>query len=388
MIMRPVDCVLNSLDTQLAKLDVVRALDQSEVQNIAFHRRREGYLRRKIEQLEERKAFLSSAVSDGADPTQTPPSKIGGRPRSSQSNVLRDAIEEDPTNPRGVEIDTTNPYGLSISDEISKLEQDIATTKSKYAGQYGPGGENELYNEKTGEGLIQKSQQPRQNVIGDARGSLRDARQGLASGLYELRGQILNGRRMVNDTLSNMRDELQRLIQGRAATSEEMVEGARNIQRVARLIGVVKTLIRLANKGKLCENSNSDPSIALGSFLTANRGTQQSNNYYNVYVGQNSDGNSSLLVAPSDAVLELTDPETDEITQLSNLDEIDKLNNDGIPKDLGNITDKKIVATVPELGIEVPVSIVEFDLCKNSNLSTQPNLDMIQQWAVNAGFSV
>lgn len=383
MIMGPVDCIINSLDNQLSKLDVERALDVAEIQNIGYHRKRERYLRNKIEQLEERRSYLGELKQNPDSPTSgnRPPPQIVGGYKGLKSYDLANKFDN-AAEPSEKENRNLFSGSVTINEEISTIDDDLAVAKAKYQQQYGEGGENDLAE------LIRESQTPRPNVIGNTRGALRDARQGLSSSLYELRNQALNGRRMVNDTLTVMRDELQRLIFGRAATSAEMMEGARNTQRIARLIGVVNTLIKLANNKNICENSNGDPSVALGSFLTANSGTEQNNNYYNVYVGQNDGGEQSLLIAPSDAVLELADPETDEITQLDNLDEINKLNSDGIPKDVGNITDKKVTATVTDLGFQVPVSVIEFNLCRGSNLSTDADVSKIEQWAVSAGFSI
>lgn len=377
MIMRPVDCVLNSLDTQLSKIDGERALDLASIQNIAYHRRREGYLRRKKEDLRSRRAFLTSIVDKGANPLEAPPQKIGGEPRSSQSNVLRDAIEEKPESNKFFELEFSSPVSRTISEELERLDSDISETDQKWQE------EAAILNKEI---KLNRTQNP--SIAGQARSSIRDVRRGISSSLYELREQVLNSRKMMNDTLTVMSGELQRLIAGRAATSEEMVENARNIQKLARLIGFVKSLIKLANGCGLCKNSNGDPSVALGSFLTANKGTEPSNNYYNVYIGKNVKGDKSLLIASSDAVLELSDPETENITQLNNLAEINKLNNDGIPKDLGDITDKKIMATIPELGVQAPVSIIKFDLCNNSNLSTEPDIEKIQSWASSAGFNI
>jgi len=382
MIMGPVDCIINSLDNQLAKLDVKRALDVAEIQNISYHRKRERYLRNKKEQLEERRSYLSELKQNPDEPLSgnRPPPQIVGGYKGQKSYDLANKFDNaaEPSEKQSPGIFSA----VTINEEIATIDDDLADVKAKYQTEYGEGGENNLTE------LIRESQVSSPNVLGKTKGALRNARQGLSSSLYELRNQALNGRRMVNDTLTVMRDELQRLIFGRAATSGEMMEGARNIQRIARLIGVVNTLIKLANNKNICENSNGDPSVALGSFLTANSGTEQKNNYYNVYVGQNDGGEQSLLIAPSDAVLELADPETDEITQLDNLDEIKKLNSDGIPKDVGDITDKKVTATVTDLGFQVPVSVIEFNLCRGSNLSTDADVSKIEQWAVSAGFSV
>lgn len=388
MIMAPIDCITNALDTTLAKLDVQRAVSTASTANISFHRKREGYLRRKIEQLEERRSYLKELKNDGADGDSPPTQRIGGRPRSSHSdsngrtNPLRDALEESPATGQAPKFETSIFGTKTINEEISRLDDDISDASQKYNKEYGEKGENNLTK------VIKENQIPSATVIGNARGAVRDARQGISSSLYELRSQILNGRRMVNDTLRILREELQRLIFGRAASSEEMMEGLRNIQRVARLIGIVKTLIKLAKGGKLCDNSNGDPSVALGSFLTANKGTNQTNSYYNVYIGQNDNGDDSLLIAPSDAVLEIEDPEADGLVQLDNLDEIDKLNRDGIPKDIGNITDKRITATTTDLGFKTPVSVIEFNLCNNSAFSTEADISKIESWAVSAGFSI
>lgn len=384
MIMKPIDCVLNSLDTQLAKLDIERALSQNDVQEIASQRRREGYLRRKCEQLRERRAFLLGV----ADRNAPPPQVIGGRPRASipsdgtgatTRGALDGILGTEPDSRRHKQVKFRVPGAVTTQEEINTLDTDIEACELDYEAEFGEGGENNITD------LLKNKRDPKASTVRGLRNELSGFRNSLGSSLYELRNQILNGRRMVNDTLKVMRDELQRLIAGRAASSEEMLEGARNLQRIARLIGVVKTLMKLANKGKLCENNNNDPSIALGSFLTANRGTNTNNNYYNVFVGDNVDGERSLLIAPSDAVLELADEESDQITQLTDLDEINKLNRDGLPKELGDISNKRVTAVSSDLGVQVPVSLIAFDLCRNTDFSTQADIDRIQKWAVDAG---
>lgn len=386
LIMRPIDCIINNLDTILSRLDVQRGLDQAEVANISFHRKREGYLRRKIEQLEERRSFLNSQKAAGVSGTEAPKYKIGGRPRGNDGAEL-DALlgNEGADSPRYPQMEITGlPGSVTIDEELGRINEDLEKARSEYRSEYGENGSNNISE------LIRESQTPPPALLqqlGQGRGKLRDVRNGIASGLYELRGQALNGRRMINDTLRVVREEINRLVSGRAATSTEMLEGVRNIQRVSRLIGLCRVMLKIANGQNICDNSNNDPSVALGSFLTANKSVTPNDGYYNVYIGQRN-GENQLLIAPSGAELEVAAAESDDITQLTNLDEINKLNADGIPGELGDITDKKITGKVQDLGVEVPVTVVEFDLCTNKDFSGNPRIDDIESWAVNAGFNL
>lgn len=401
MIIGPVDCIIGALDKQLVKLDVQNSLRQADIKDIGYHNRREGTLRRKIEQLEDRKSDLEDMIRKGSDANKTPPINIGGTPRSSQSNPLRDVIDpalgNDPNSYREPAINVQLPFGQSIQSEINHIDNElngINGLKKKYAKDYGKDG---TYNIAK---LNKEANKPDPTVINGVRQNLAEGRKALSSSLYELKNKALLGRNMINDTLKAIQGELQRILFGRAATAEEQMAAALELQKIARLIGIInvlinlKTIARLAINGKLCNNDKQDPSLALGSFLQAMKGngTEQTHSFYKA-TGYNGDGfgtgnapRDTLIIAPSDAVLELTDPETEQITLLDNLDEIAKLNNNGSLFDLGNIADKKITART-NLG-EAPVSIVEFDLCTNKDFSTKPDLDKIKNWANNAGLNI
>lgn len=386
LIMRPVDCVLNSLDTQLSKLDVQRAFDKQEIHQINYHRKKERHYRYQIEQLKERKDYLESLKGSDYSGGDTPPVKVGGQTRATQSNFLRDIIESNPESSRAKQFEGKPPSALtrSIDSEIEVLDKEISTLDTKHKKA-----------EEKVLGLVkgQASQDDPSNASvarkvlgapGKAKEGLRGFRNSFGSSLYELRNQILNVKKIMNDTLAITRDEIQRIIMGRAATSEDMMEAARNIQRISRIIGIVRVVQKLAKTGKMCDNNNNDPSAALGSFLSAARGTNKNENYYNVYSGT-IDGDSTLLIAPSDAVLELEDAEG--VRNIDDLSEIRKLNKDGLVKDLGDISATKVTAVSPDLGTRKPATIVEFDLCKNSNFSTQPTANAIKGWATDAGLN-
>jgi len=340
--------------------------------------------------------------------TSSPPKIIGGQPRSSTTNPVRNLLEKDPSTSRAVSYSFTSS-SVTTNEEIKKIDDDLKVLKAEYNGQYGPEANNNIAKmiKSAEENRLDKEQKKKEEG-GDTRDKLREFRSDLYSSLQELRVQILNARRMMNDTLTAMKDELQRLILGRAATSEDLLAGLANIQKISRMIGVVKTLISLANKGKLCDNSNNDPSVAMGSFLAAHQTRTQTGSsagsggsYYNVYTGITADGEKSLLIAPSDTELELIDPEAGGIggdvvnpetqgvrlAQASNLDEVERMNRAGLPQDIGEISSKRVVAKSRELGTTVPVAIIGLDLCKNSQISTGNDVSKIKSWAADAGLT-
>jgi len=420
-IMQPVDCVLNALDTQLAKLDINKAIDKMEVRNIIEHRRKEGAMRRELEQLKEREAYLKEAREErGGD---SPPPRILGGIR------LETDSETGEQKKNGIDVTHLMNMGgnryLTIDQELRKIKSDIRKLTTKYKSEYGDKGSNNI------EKMIKKSQDPYKSsarkataVPGKAKDALQQFRTSFSDGLQELRVKILNGKRMVNDTLTMISEELMRLILGRASTSEGMINGLYEIQKTIRLISLVSTLIKLAEKGKLCKNRGSgntdgDPSAIIGNYLMARSSSGKQGNYNNIYEANDSTGNKFLLVTPPDSTLKIygnsendsenlltkkttsidgsgnsigysknasslkngTDKNGVLIKQLSDTDEIKKLNSQGIMKNIGDITDKKIVAFVPDLGVEVPVQAVVIKECSKMSYPTKETTSKIEKWA-------
>jgi hypothetical protein len=270
-------------------------------------------------------------------------------------------------------------YSPSRQEELARIEEELSLIGDRN------GGEIAALNRRVEE---LRADQPRPSLIsavGEQRQNLRGFRNTLGKSLQELRVQVIRGKNMINDTADNMRKELTRLITGRAATSEEMLQGAMELQRLARMVGIVQTMIRLVNGGKLCDNGN-DPNVALGNFLTArsNSGTANGGNPA-FYRGTDDNGSPVLLVTTSDAELSLVDDNNDESKPLENLDEVSRLNAQGVAPDIGSIAQKRVSATSQPLGVEVPVAVVPFNLCGETSASTSETVDNIKQWASNLG---
>lgn len=380
LIMAPVDCVLSSLDVQLAKLDVKDALNKERIREYSELRNRESFYYKKLTDLKDRKAYLENLISNGRSENSSPPVTIGGTPRS--SNADDNDVER---------YFSVSGYSLfpkkSIKEELVSINREIEEINNKdLVGVQKEIEENRSSrnNESVWNDIV--------SGVGGARESLRDFRGSLSTSLVELRGQILNGRKMINDTLKLHLEELERMVLGRAATSGEILNGAKEVQKLARLISIVRTLIELGKYGKLCNNNNNDPNQALGSFLSAN--SAQGRPSYNIYKGTGEDG-EVLLIANSDSQLEVTDKEnilsgdsnSTGKTVYDNLDEIMKLNANGIAQDIGDVSTKDIKAFSKDLNVETKVTIMKFDLCNNSNFSTKPDVESIKNWAINAGLN-
>jgi hypothetical protein len=362
LILGPIDCVIDSLDAQLAKLDVGRALDAGDRAelNQVLNRRRQ--LEAKRNGLIERRNYLLETNDQGQyanEPSAYQITDLRGRPSQQRLEL--------------------GSYSPSRQEELARIEEELSLIGDRN------GGEIAALNRRVEE---LRADQPRPSLIsavGEQRQNLRGFRNTLGKSLQELRVQVIRGKNMINDTADNMRKELTRLITGRAATSEEMLQGAMELQRLARMVGIVQTMIRLVNGGKLCDNGN-DPNVALGNFLTArsNSGTANGGNPA-FYRGTDDNGSPVLLVTTSDAELSLVDDNNDESKPLENLDEVSRLNAQGVAPDIGSIAQKRVSATSQPLGVEVPVAVVPFNLCGETSASTSETVDNIKQWASNLG---
>jgi hypothetical protein len=374
LILGPIDCIIDSLDSQLAKLDVDRALDRGRRAELTRVIRQRNALDRRRASLTDRLNYLVQ-INDK--------NEYVNDPSSYQVRNLKGTRSELNVN--------LGSYNLSRSEEIEKINSELLEIGGVEGGKIA---------ELNREIETLRANQPRPNLIGavgssvtESRQKLRGYRNSIGKSLEELRVQLTRGKNMINDTADSYRKELTRLILGRAETSEEMLQGAMELQRLARMIGIARTLIRLANGGTLCDNGN-NPDVALGNFLTAknsdngNGGDGTGGNGGNpvFYRGRDDAGEEVLVVTTSDAELELVDENDNESAVVRrNGEEAARLNSRGVAPDLGNIAQKKITATSASLGVEVPVSVVPFNLCGETSAATSETIDNIKSWAGNLG---
>lgn len=375
LIMGPIDCVLDSLDTQLAKLDVNSAIDEGTKARVSDILTRRSFLTRKRDELRQRRKFLLEKDDSGNHINEPGVYEVKDR-RANEEGIFERQGDVNVVDFR------TDRAGLFVTreEELRQINEDIAEIEGE-DGKGGLLGElQEEYNTLKSENSSLGGLKVATDFISESRKDLSDFRNTAGSSLQMIRNYVVEGKIMMEDTAAVWRKELQRTLFGRAATTDELLQGAADLQRIARIIGIVRAIIQLANTGKLCENKN-DIGASLGSFLVANRNGDVSNNAPNVAKGRDTNGNEVLLVTTSDAVLDLgTENETGKTSKLS---EISDLNAQGVTPDVG-VVPNNVTARSNELG-EVPVAVLRFNLCGDISKSTESDLANIKEWASNLG---
>lgn len=364
LILGPIDCVLTAVDTQLGKIDVGSALDQAANARRSQLMARISFQERKAASLIERRNFLLETDDNGDFVNEPNAYQVVDRRADNNNNGLN-------------AITTTKPpfFFVTREEEINNIDQELREIQ-------GVNGNDGNLGKMRAELATLKKTAPTANAITGARGDIKEFRNTLGSSLQSIRDYILDGRAMINDTANVWKKELQRTLFGRAATTEDMLQAAEDLQRIARIIGIVNVMINFANlakSGKLCNNNTKDPSAALGSFLTAASASNNSQNAPVVATATDENGNAVMLITSSDAVLELEGE-----NQTTKLDNLAQLNQSGIAANLGSLANVKVTATTA-LGNAAPVAIVKFNLCGEVSSSTKQNLDIIKKWASNLG---
>jgi hypothetical protein len=358
LILGPIDCHIRSIDTILSRLDGNEGVNAAKRAELAQLSSQRASRTSQIDGLRERRKFLTQVDDNGGFVNNPADHKIRNIDGQQENvNLGANTVIGQHLRSREDEIQT-------IDRRIDRLENEKLQISRRMA---------ELQEEEPGVSLSRQ-----------ARDAIREQRQALGGGLQDLRRLLQNGSNMIDDSAAALRKELQRLIFGRAVTSDEMIQGAMEIQRIARLIGLLGAMRRLVNRGELCNNNN-DPSTALGGFLSSARTGNLSANQPNFYTGTDSEGDQVLLVASSDAIIELQEEGSSESEKLRNKDEINELNERGEAFDIGSIANKTVTASVPDLDTEAPVSIMKFNLCGDPTIATAASITQIEGWAENIG---
>ena len=194
------------------------------------------------------------------------------------------------------------------------------------------------------------------------------------------------------------------MIFGRAISVGEVSDGALELQRIARLIGVLQTFIRmsahlfgLAPGRGLCQN-NSDPNVVLGSFIAQLNTARGDDDEYTLaksplaagdpdvqpsfYTARNDLGESLLVTSPPGSNILLVDEDENETLPFGNLQEVVNLNTQGVLPDLGNVSDRRIVAQNTELGSRVDVTSVVINICGQTSASSAETNDAEEETGI------
>ncbi len=368
LIIAPINCMINEMDKQLAKLDITQSLNSFDAARSSELNNRINFLERKRTQLIDRKnLLLSNGYGGYINPGNT---RFFGADAETKLKT-----EEDWKTKRELE---------NIEEEL--IEIDGRTGKDgqlqKLRDQLGE------ISGKTSSSAVVRGVRTGATGVRSARDGVRNLREGIGSGLRSLRGYTIQGRNFINESLTAWQKELQRFLFGRAASNEEMLQGMADLQKLARLIAITNALIQFyseTQEGKgLC--SGKDPSKSLGYLFThaiSGAGTREQSSINTsaplVFSGLNEGGEPILLVASPGSVVELIGQnETERLENLS------KDNASGITPNIGSIANK-IVTSTDEFGNQAPVAIAKFNLCGKPNASTAESLDKIKSWASNLG---
>lgn len=355
LIIAPINCMINEMDKQLAKLDINTSLNSFDAARSSELNNRLNFLQRKRTQLIDRKNLLLT---------------------ESQISTSENKYEN---------------YGWQTKRELEGIDEELL----KIDGKFGNDGQitklrNEISQISAGQpsSAVIQGLRAGGNTVRGARNQIRDLRYGIGSGLRSLRQKTIQGRNFINESLAAWQKELQRFLFGRAASNEEMLQGMADLQKIARLISITNALIKFYDETKsgkgLC--SGKDPAKSLGYLITnaiSGAGGDNNDNINGgvpvVFSGTDDGGEPILLVASPGSVVELIGQnETEKLENLS------KDNASGITPNVGSIANK-VVASTDEFGNQTPVAITRFNLCGKPSAATAESLDKIKSWASNLG---
>jgi len=339
LILGPIDCIINSLDSQISKLDVGAGFNAHSNATLSFLNNRTGQIKAKIRALESRRDYLLQMNMDGTYANEdSSVLVIGGQTitgRDVFSSIGLDTLE------REQEVENINDDIRDLKQEAAEVEREKAKLKQK-------------------EGMPTLGRR--------ATAPLKEFRASLGDSLHLLREGLTDGTNMINGTMEVLKQEIQRLIQGRAFNTEDRLEGARNIQRLARLIGIIRALIALAKTGDLCKGN--DGMQAIGSFLrtVSSIGGDLGNHVF--YYGKDNKGQERLIVLTDEATLEMEDIE------MPDLNDIVRLNTEGTLIDTGTNEDYKASG---QLG-KATVGVMALNLCGDLSISATEDLVNVKKW--------
>jgi hypothetical protein len=357
MIVDPMTCVVNSLEQEMFKLDVVGAVNNVQAQQESFNRRKIEFYRSKVSALTRRKSEINEdrklIKKDGKSSNTTVdtfpryPSTLpftGGAQieNSDALNSLDETLRE-----QGV---TKGSIRQSYEEELAQIEKDIDNNKIKIVGL-----------EDTNAQFTKKDNKAFEKVAtfaDESREKLDEAKESLRSIFKQLTKGMNQGIQVVRDNLEMYRVELERTITDRIQTQQDQIELARSIQTIQRYVSIVNAVVNLKSTGDLFDKCNGSSSDALGGFVSAFK-QEPSGGNYNFYKGTDAEGQELMVIAPGGTTVNVTSVEfedvgSDELLREASLNEVqntatygdlneaDKLNRKGVLLDLGNLDNKEI----------------------------------------------
>lgn len=229
--------------------------------------------------------------------------------------------------------------------------------------------------------------------------------------INDLTAAINDGIGIIKQSIDIYREEFQRLLLGRVTTQQDQIEFTRLLQNITRLMSIVKAVNDFKKAGwnlkKFCERGEENALAQIAKSLKTNDGSSTSG-MFDFYKAKDADGNPLIVIAPGGARLSVSsvdfDPlngdalfgdstvDLDSITKtvtFNDLNEVDKMNREGIVPDLGNIDSKNIEVHISttsgselDLHFKNSYAIISNEFCSKSAISFGSS-DTVKKWAEN-----
>ena len=439
LIMDPIECVLESLENQLAKLDVSSALDKSQQIKRQYENRRNSFYKKKLAALKARHDKLEKDIKAGntyptvqdrygslgdvydnskAKIQKTVSNSINKFDKYSQnSKTGKRDTDKIPLTKRGLvstpvkrdEITRSNaqndaadvarmivPNAVSAKEEQRNIEAEMTKIMAKRMPELNDPNyrKDTLY--KGGEAI-----RGGRRSLDKASLAVRETKDSLKNSINILVEGILEGKDVINTMFETMKDELLRTVLGRVETQEDQIQLALSIEKFTRLISIANALIKLGSDGtsSLCNNKD-----AAGSFVGQLR-KETANDRFNFYAATDSEGNDLLIATPGGTKVTVTGFQEDQSQQdllfedsliseesaqsvdiYNELDEANTANQNGVLPDLGNISGKNIELEfinkddTSELNVEDNYVIMVNNFCSKSSLNFGSS-ESVTEWA-------
>lgn len=224
--------------------------------------------------------------------------------------------------------------------------------------------------------------------------------------LQDLVDAVNDGVGIVKQSIDIYRDEFQRILLGRISTQADQAEFTRMLQKIMRLTSIVNAVMEFKKAGfslkKFCEQGDEAALAQVAKQIKAN----DSQGMYDFYSATDSEGNPLMVITTGGAKVSVTGIDFDAIgddaligdatvtldsikktVSFNDLNEVDKLNREGIVPSLGNI-DSKIIeldngfkaGSELDLHFKTSYAIISNEFCSKSAISYGSS-DTVKKWA-------
>lgn len=424
----PIVCVLNALEYQMGKIDIIDGIDKFEAQQQSYDRKKIDFYERKKRALEERQRFIKEETDNAGTAAIFPRHTSAGiftpkmEDRKSESQYLPTAGQM--LNATGtkakLKTDTPEVPGVDyLGDKVANLagrqtwrrtyEEENEQTKKDIDELDVKINKLKLADSKVDQRTASRDKS-KYNAIGRGVANLKSAaeevdafKNSFKSIITDVVGMGNQGIQMIKDTFEMYRVELERLILGRVSTQEDQIALARDLQKLQRYMSLVKALIKIGKLRDKCQKGNDTD--AMGAFVSAYK-TEPGSSGFDFYQGQDSNGDSLMVIAPGGTTLSVTGLDFDELgndellgdvtiddvqttATFNDLNEAEEMNRKGILLDLGNIDEKDIKVNLKDAGTkktsldlraEQSYVIIKNDFCSKAPLNFGSS-ESVRQWA-------